>query len=190
MTLVLDIMKTFSYKIDFEKIKWHFKRSVARSGVFEILLALIPLALAGFYFSSILPLQHKQSELAAMLESPHVPARKVVSRDPEEQLASFYGHFQPEKSFFDTLDKLHDIAEKNGIDLPKGDYDYGVDGRLAHYDIVFPVLGNYMNIRKFVLQSLSEIPSLAVTSVGFQRKEIGQTSLDSEIKMTLYARSG
>ena len=190
MALVLDIMKTFSYKIDFERIKWHLKRGMARSGVSEILVALIPLALAGFYFSSILPLQNKQSELAAMLKSPHVPARKAVSRDPEEQLASFYGHFQSEKRFFDTLDKLHDIAEKNGFDLPKGDYDYGVDGKLAHYDIVFPVQGNYMNIRKFVLQSLSEIPSLAVTSVSFQRKQVGQTSLDSEIKMTLYARRG
>lgn len=113
-------MKTFSYKIDFERIKWHFKRGMALSGMPEMLAAAIPVALVVFYFSSIHPLETRQSELIAMLESPHAPARKIVSRSPREQIASFYGHFQPEKGFFDTLDKLHDIAEKNGIDLPRG----------------------------------------------------------------------
>ena len=138
----LDIMKNLSTKTDFERIKWHLKRGMARSGMPEILAALIPLALAVFYFSSVLPLENKQSELVAMLNSKHDLPKKAVRQNPEEQLASFYGHFQPEKSFFDTLDKLHDIAEKNGIDLPKGDYEYGEDGKLAHYDIVFPVQGS------------------------------------------------
>lgn len=182
------IMK-HAFKIDLVRAKWHIHRSALRLELSEFICAGLLLAIAGFYFFAVLPAQNQHYELIGKLRSAKATHQaRPVAQQEDDQLARFYSYFQPDETSLDSLEKLHEIAKENGIDLPLGEYQFAEDGKLVRYDIAFPVHGEYLHIRKFLLQSLSEISSLALTSVNFQRQQVGQNQLDSEIRMSLYAR--
>jgi hypothetical protein len=53
----------------------------------------------------------------------------------------------------------------------------------------FPVRAEYLQIRKFLNQVLSDIPSASLDNVSFQRRNISSPVLDSQIKLTIYLES-
>lgn len=106
----------------------------------------------------------------------------------EEKLASFYQFFPRTNGVPDQLEKIYAVAEKQALRLEQGDYRAVRDGvgRLVRYQITLPVKGTYPQIRQFVGGVLTEIPTIALENIQFERQKIGDVAVEAKIKLTMY----
>jgi len=56
----------------------------------------------------------------------------------------------------------------------------------VHFQMTFPVKGNYPQIRKFLTALKVDIPSLSLQQVQFQRQKVGDAMVEANIKLVLY----
>lgn len=101
-------------------------------------------------------------------------------------------------NFYDTLGEaayaeqqvkaLFALAAKNALVLSQADYKmlYNKDGRYAAYQVNVPVRGSYAAVRKFAEQILLTIPFASLDQIQFRRDAIGNTSVESRLKLTIY----
>lgn len=132
------------------------------------------------------------------LETQRMPARESMldragdvlarSDSPRTQLTAFYGHFEGEASLTARLARLHTIASGLKLELPRADYKLASapERRLARYQMVLPVRGRYPVIRRFIGEALREMPTLALESIQFQRKEVGDGTVDALITFVFF----
>jgi Tfp pilus assembly protein PilO len=106
----------------------------------------------------------------------------------EEKLASFYQFFPHSNGVPDQLEKIYAVAEKQALRLDQGEYRAVRDGvgRLVRYQIMLPVKGTYPQIRQFVGGVLTDIPSIALENVQFERQKIGEVAVEAKIKFVMY----
>lgn len=114
--------------------------------------------------------------------------RGHVATSPASQLERFYGHFREAGTAPGQLAKLHRIATANGIVLRQGEYRLvaGGEGRLSSYQVTLPVSGAYPAVRKFLAQSLDELPTVALDQVTFERRRIGEAGVDAQVRLTFF----
>ena len=105
----------------------------------------------------------------------------------QEELAQFYDFFADAR-LTESLNKLYAAAAVQKLVLEQGEYRIAPDksGKLVRYQITLPVKGSYVQIRRFVAQSLAEVPVLALEDINFKRETIGATQLEARIKFTLF----
>lgn len=154
-------------------------------------LALL-IAVAVFHFAAVVPLEARleEAELAAVKNQERVALKVSMQKDqdPELQLEGFYKFFDSGETLPDALAKLYTVAEAQQLHLKQGEYRLFVDkaSKLKRYQIAFPVQGGYPAIRKFVAGALAEVPRAALDSVSFERRKIGDPSVDAVIRFTLF----
>jgi hypothetical protein len=104
------------------------------------------------------------------------------------QLAVFYAAFPARDAAFDAMDKLYAAAAHQNITLERGEYRLvqGADEQLTRYEIVLPVKGPYLSVRKFVAQALADDPTLALDGIAFNRQKIDEPTVDVELRLTLF----
>ncbi|WP_411885183.1 hypothetical protein [Polaromonas sp. YR568] len=148
-----------------------------------------------FYAVAVLPVAAESAALAreiTALEAARQAAPADGTRekpsDPVRQLAEFYRFFPKSSQAPDDLAKLHELAAVHQVQLDQGTYRLVRDrvGKLLMYEIALPVKGDYPQLRKFMSQALTEIPYLSLDSVSFQRQKASDTTLESQIKFTLF----
>lgn len=104
------------------------------------------------------------------------------------QLARFYAALPPQDEATAWLERLYQAAGKEKLTLARGEYSLqtDADSRLARYQIVMPVRGDYGQIRRFLRTALAGVPHLALEEVSFQRQSIAETQLEARIRFTLF----
>jgi Tfp pilus assembly protein PilO len=107
---------------------------------------------------------------------------------PAEKLAEFYRAFPKETTIPDWLGKIYAIADKQKLALEIGEYSLTQvkAGQLNQFRIVFPVKGNYPQIRKFIAATLATAPALALDSIDLKRDKVGESVADGRIVFLLY----
>jgi len=105
-----------------------------------------------------------------------------------EQLARFYTALPPQDDATAWLNRLYQAAGKEKLSLARGEYSLqtDADSRLARYQIVMPVRGDYGQIRRFLRNALADMPPLALEEVSFQRQSIAEPTLEARIRFTLF----
>nr|HQT27226.1 hypothetical protein [Burkholderiales bacterium] len=70
----------------------------------------------------------------------------------------------------------------------RGEYKYIPEksGRLAMYQISFPLKGDYVAIRKFIVDVLNALPFAALDDASFRRESVGSPVLDAKIRFTIF----
>ena len=158
-------------------------------------LGLLAFCLA-FYWSALLPakarlveMQQQASSLGARLAHMKTQPQQLVT--PETQLAAFYHFFPDFAATPDLLEKLYGAAEASGIVLEQGEYRVvpGKEDKLERYQVTLPVRGTYPAVRKFLGRVLADLPAASLDSVSFQRQKVGDMTIESQIKLTLYLGS-
>lgn len=146
---------------------------------------------AVFYLSAVLPLGKEVKSLSQ--EETLMQARRASSMDqlgqqPEGQLAAFYKSFPHAKSLPESLEKLHQAALTQNVNLDEGEYNLVHNGadRMMRYEINLPVKGDYVHTRKFLSQLLADMPNISLDSVDFERRKISDTVVDARLKLTLF----
>ncbi len=111
-----------------------------------------------------------------------------MPQTPASQLASFHQALPAQEEATAAMDRIYAAAATEGLTLARGEYQLLVEPetRLARYQILLPVRGSYLQLRRFLGAALAAVPALALDDVEFQRKEISQTTLEGRVRMTLH----
>ena len=148
-------------------------------------------AVAGFYVSTLAPQQLRLEGLRQ--ENMQLRQRANTSTGaaplaPAEKLAAFYGFFPPPKSLPDQLDKIFASAKGQSLVLEHGEYRALKDsvGGLMRYQLTLPLRGTYPQLRKFVDAALAEVPALSLDSVQFERRKIGDATVEAKLKLVVF----
>ncbi|MBE0627103.1 MAG: hypothetical protein IH606_20075 [Burkholderiales bacterium] len=148
-------------------------------------------AVGGFYVSTLAPQQLQIEELRQ--EHAHLRQLAKQSADdapkgPAEKLAAFYAFFPPSGELPDLLQKVYGAAKRQSLILEHGEYRAlkdSVDG-LTRYQFTLPLRGTYPQIRKFVDEALAEVPALSLDSIQFERRKIGDATVDAKLKLVVF----
>lgn len=148
---------------------------------------------AMFYWSAVKPAENEiaaQRDASQQLKSrtPYKPVAIAVDQRSDD-LRRFHNLFPPIAKIPLEVEKLWMTAAAYKIDLEKGEYRLESTGLgLARYRVTLPVRASYTQIRNFVNFILKEIPTASIDGLRFERKKIGETQLDAQIRLTLYFR--
>ena len=156
-------------------------------------IALLAFSLA-FYFSAISPalttISALQLEARTRLEQTRKPARATTADQdsPAAQLAVFYRYFPAHHSAPDWLERIYIAAREQNLQLEQGEYHTSREksGKLTRLHVTLPLKGSYLQIRKFLAAILSEVSIASLDSVKFERQKIGDSTINAQIKLTLY----
>jgi len=83
-------------------------------------------------------------------------------------------------------------AKGAGVSLDTGHYVYTAakGGTVAHYELEFPVKGNYADIRKFIDRTLAAVPSAALAKLRLERKAVGDGVVAANVVFVVFVRGG
>ncbi len=109
-----------------------------------------------------------------------------------EQLAAYYRFFPAQLSAPKWLGEIYKDAKAQNLVLTKGKYTplHERAGKLIRYEINLPVSGNFQQIYRFISKVLKDIPYIALNSISYERRKIGETSIKAKIKFYLYLGPG
>lgn len=176
------------------RLRWQGRRSIRYLGRPGILALGVLAACPAWYFSATIPaherLQTAQSNARSLHEriARSTSAMGTRQHTAGEQLTEFYRIFPGEKSSPQWLEKLVAMAESQGLALDQGEYTAAPDkaAKLVRFQIILPVKGEYLKIRKFLAALPAELPIVALESVQFQRQKIADPMVEAKIRLVLY----
>ena len=131
--------------------------------------------------------QLKQNSVSLKLRIDQVAKSGIPETSDQDELNKFYGFFTG-TSLSEWLNKLYAAAAAQQLVLEQGEYRIipSKNGKLARYQITLPVKGNYLQIRQFIAQALTDVPVAALEEISFKRETIGATDVETRIKLTLF----
>jgi uncharacterized small protein (DUF1192 family) len=121
-------------------------------------------------------------------EIQRIDAELERQTSPRQQLASFYGFFTRGQNITEQLAKLYDIAKANGLEMQRAEYRMSsvANRKLDRYQVIVPLQGSYSAIRVFVAAALRELPTMSLDHVQFQRKAVGESTVDGQITFSFH----
>ena len=144
-----------------------------------------------FYFSAVRPAEAElkaQRSIAERLRA-RTPFQPVASEGRAEELRRFYSLFPPIERLPDQLEQIYGLARGAKLELLQGEYRLEKPPvGLAFYRITLPLRGTYPQIRQFVGATLKSMPVASLEGLRFERKKVGDTRLEAQIRLTVYFR--
>ncbi|MGH8263404.1 MAG: type 4a pilus biogenesis protein PilO [Steroidobacteraceae bacterium] len=170
----------------------HQAHYVGRAGIIGVALLIFSLIC---FLSANSPLHGQLTQLRADLASAQqtqtARSRAGLDLTPRVQLQTLIAKLPARAELPAITERIIAQADSAGLALERGSY--GVDvvqsGAIARARIVFPVHGSYPNIRSFVDGTLSAVPGAAVDGLRLERKEIGASEVDAEVRFAVYLRN-
>ena len=115
---------------------------------------------------------------------------KLIDSNPTQQQSptDFLNTMQKDKLVESDLNRIFEIAFKNDIDLPQGDYQWTVDPHSSYskFQITYPVVAPYSSVEKFVTQVLLEMPWMSLNTFDIKRNAIGEAEVNADLVFTMY----
>ena len=123
----------------------------------------------------------RRQAMNATVEKPQTPA---------DRINAYYGFFPLPDTLPDQLDRIFGAAAAQALAIEHGDYRVVKDtlGGPTKFQITFPVKGTYPQIRKFISSAQADVPALALSGVQFERKKVGNPTVDAKIKFVVFMR--
>ena len=121
-----------------------------------------------------------------------VSGLKGVSGSPLAQAVSdievFTGRMPNEKGLPKALASIFDIARKNGLNIPSGDYapETVSEAGISKYTISFPVEGSYPEIKKFIYGIENMNVPVVVEDIAFSRSKGTSGAIELKIRLSVY----
>lgn len=120
------------------------------------------------------------------------PARPAAeaTRDPRSRIDRYYAAFPVRAALPARLERLHAIAEAQGIAIESAAYDTAAipDTPLERISLALPVTGDFRRVYAWLAQALREIPELALESLSIQRAAANNTEVEGEVRIVLFVR--
>jgi hypothetical protein len=139
-----------------------------------------------------LNVQHT-SKLAVVVEQLrlHTPINRQNTNENKNITQLFYDALLTENQSNQLIYQLLDLVEQHGFTLNRSDYSTRAipQSKMMLYQIKFPLVGRYPNIRHFVTDVMNKLPSIALSHLSFQRDDIKQGEVSANIEFFLYTKS-
>ncbi len=175
-----------------QRLFWHVRRVALAVGWPGMIALLLLAGSAAFAALMVQPLQERVTSLRQDAKSLHDQSRAKVSGakslNPAEQLAEYYRFFPRQETITDSMAVLYSAAAAQNLSLEQAEYRlvHGRDDKLTRYEIVLPVKGGYVQVRKFMAQALADVPNLSLDAITFSRQKIGDAAVDAQLRFTFY----
>lgn len=106
----------------------------------------------------------------------------------DQALQVFYEFFPRIDSSPFWIRELVQLAKKRGVELSSSEYRLinENDARLARYEMILPVKGNYPQIRAFIADALEAVPAMAISTVALKRENTTADKLEARLEINLY----
>lgn len=188
-----------------QTLMWWAGTLTKRLGLWGVLGMLLLIGSAVMYWVKIpavaAEIQRVEHELANLDQA---RANKIKKRDlaldPAKQdakvAAQFYTRFPQLNGVPDLLRSLHQLAKGQRLRLEVGDYRYqkarsrrqAAAQKVTQYKMIFPVEGQYPNIRKFIEQALAKHPALALLDIQVVRDNRKASMVAARIVFAVYVK--
>lgn len=134
--------------------------------------------------TQVYPLSQGVQEMRASAAGGRLVA---ASGDQRQELEAFKASFR-KGPLEAQLKELSESGKTAGLAFKRIDYRMLEDRRsgLRQYQITMPVTSSYPSIRRFTSQALSKMPGLSLDHVHFQRRKIGDSAIEAELRFTLF----
>lgn len=116
--------------------------------------------------------------------------RQTTSVSPADTRQRLLDRFPTEDQLNAELGSLIELANKQGLKVPTGDYRLmpAKDGMFDRYVLNLPVKGNYMTIRGYLAAVRAEFPDLAVEDITLRRENIASPDVEAQLRFVLFGR--
>lgn len=164
---------------------------LARLGATGVIGVGMLLACAAFYLSAVAPAERELAaqRLAAERLRSRAPYQPVAADGRADELRRFYNLFPPVEQLADQLEQLYGLARRAQLEFSQGEYRLEKrNAGLWAYRVVLPIRGTYPQIRRLVGSVLESMPIASVDGMRFERKKVGDTVLEGQLRLTLHFR--
>ena len=175
------------------RIKLHLQRVLLGIGALGLAGIALLVCAAAVFLGWVLPTRSEVSSLQQQVltrdqQGPPAQQSAPVSQDP---LADFYDFFPPAETSAQWLGKVYAVAEKQRLDLPRGEYRLASPAGepIATYEAVFALRGRYSQLRAFITGVLEEIPIVALDDVRLERQRTADSMVDARLRLTFFLRN-
>jgi hypothetical protein len=182
------------------QIRWQTERLGAPG---KIGLGLVVFS-AVFFLAAVLPRQAESSALILKAETmaarvkPELVAHAHEGEGVQPKMSGsqalkvFYAFFPNTDSTPFWISEVVQAAGKHGVEINGTEYrlDREKDVKLARYEMVLPVRGQYPRVRGFVADALRAVPAMALADVAIKRESVGSELLEANLKFNLYLSEG
>jgi hypothetical protein len=176
------------------RLAWEAAKWAKRLGVLGltglVLMAIALVALFGFILPSEANLIRTTGVVADLKKRHNAELANPMARSlpAESSLTSFYKHLPPEQSATKQMKKIYKFASGESLQLTQGEYKFTRDkaGRLGSYQIILPVKGSYIQVRKFIAKVMNTMPMVALDEISFRRETIGGAEVEAKIQFTIF----
>lgn len=183
-------MKKFSLNYAY----WLLSRGAKTLGTWGLVGLIISIGSVVFYMTNVV--KSEQQLLLAQYEldstrkkdSVFLPPLKTTKRDLSRDISKFYGMFPDGASLPKWLNLIDSTATKQHLLLDRGDYKLTKtkQGQLSRYEIVLPLIGEYIQIRQFIAEVLQLLPALALSDMQIKRENSLSSTVEARLVFVLF----
>jgi hypothetical protein len=128
-----------------------------------------------------------ESLKAEILRARHRPEVTVT---PEQGLIRAVAQLPSRAQMPAVLGQVLSQAKAAGVALEKGQYAYVASstGGFGRYELDFPVKAQYPGVRDFINRTLTHIPAAGLDKLSIERKVVGDTQVNAEVRFVIFTR--
>lgn len=118
-------------------------------------------------------------------------AREEAIASPVVTRERVLGHFPLENELNAQLGRLLDLANKEGLQIPSGDYRLvkgKEDALFDRYVLNLPAKGAYGKIQGYLAAVRREFPGLAIEDASLRRDSISSAEVEAQLRFVLFCR--
>jgi hypothetical protein len=168
------------------------RQMIDRLGVPGVLALGVVFFCALFYYSGVQPLERELQlqQTASERQRARSPTQLASSDDRSEDVRRFQNLFPTMDQLPIELERVYGYARAAKLQMQQAEYRLEAPrGGLIAYRVTFPIRGSYAQIRQFVGEMLQEMPMLSLDTLRFERKKVGDTQLEAQLRLTLHFRA-
>lgn len=169
-----------------------FTRRFGMSGWAILLLTVIGAVVATLMQQQVAEIGMLESRLAEQwYQRRALPAQPdVVSEDGRTRLQVFEKYLLPHEDIPSAVQELLRLAEIENLSISHAEYRVQPDsaGGFLRYRMTFPVKGEALAIRRFILSALQTQQTLALESIRFKRESISRSEIEAQIQWAMLTR--
>lgn len=192
-----NLLKTEILQAHLDRLAPQLRWQIGRLGIMgKIGLGLI-VATGIYFFSAVLPqesvlqkLKQRAETLQMQAQSKQSPgdAETGIKMTGDQALQAFYDFFPQIDSSPFWIRELVRIAKKHNVELNSSEYRLvnENEARLARYEMILPVRGQYSQIRAFMADALENVPAMAISAIAIKRENVTAEKLEVRLEINLY----
>ena len=176
---------------------WVLSRFAKKLGVWGLIAIALLLVSLLFYVMSITKIEQEIISAQNTLDHAHkneavitsipVATTQVTMRD----ISNYYHQLPMGSDLPQYLSVIDEAALKQHLTLNLGNYKLTQTKKaeFSRYQIVFPVVGKYTQIRQFIAIVLEKLPALGLSDVQITRENTLSPTVEARLEFVLYLQS-